>query len=213
MSPQTPHRLYGEVWDPWVEGRETSCAELCTPLGNCPCPRAQFFGQERHQENWACLQGERSFTLSVLLWGTKAYGPSLSPPHSPSQLLTGILWLWLGGVGSGERGKLYFYNGIKKKTAAKSRAPGPSAQSPVCLWLGWGGVQQQTSHTEKPCILHLQKQLFTPAENSPTLHPCPSHFAWQISKGKPIFPQKPLWLCAAVEKRPLPTCFSCPLPS
>lgn len=34
LSPQTPWRLYGEVRDPWGEGREASCAELSTLLGN-----------------------------------------------------------------------------------------------------------------------------------------------------------------------------------
>lgn len=74
--------------------------------------------------------------------------------------------------------------------------------------------QEQISHTEKPCPLHLQKQLFTPAEKgSPTLHPCPSHFAWQISKGKSIFLAKAsVILCGPIEK-PLPTCLSCILQS
>lgn len=104
-------------------------------------------------------------------------------------------FFWGGGVGSGERGgKLYFLSGIKKpKNSSKISGPRPSAVS--CLSLvavREGGVQQEgISHAEKPCLLHLQKQLCLPAEkSSPTLRLCPSHFA--EARRKTYFPRKRL---------------------
>lgn len=66
-------------------------------------PSTQLRGLERPRENRAGVQGERSFTLSVLLWGYQGFWPVIV-----LRLLSGILWLWLGGVGSGEMGKLDF---------------------------------------------------------------------------------------------------------
>lgn len=139
MSPQTPHRLYGKVWDPWVEGRETSCAELCTPLGNCPCPRAQFFGQERHQENWACLQGERSFTLSVLLWGTKAYGPSLSSSSLSFPITYWDSLVMVGRCREWGEGEALLLQWHKKKNCCKISGPWPLCTVSCLSLVGMGG--------------------------------------------------------------------------
>jgi hypothetical protein len=76
---------------------------------------------------------------------------------------------------------------IKGKHYSTLSILGPP-QSQVCVWdWKWGAVLGgETCHRKH--LLHLQKQVCAPArKSSPTLLSCPSHFAWQMSEGKPIF--------------------------
>lgn len=160
--------LYSE--SPWMVGEVPWDTEL--PWGNEICPHKHHTGcmEESGTPHGGDIimhsPGKLPLPHHSVLWAREATG-ELGPPagreklysfnpavgtssialhplpsHSPFQILSGVLWLWSGGVGSGEKGGALLLKWYKK-TAPKSWAPGPLHS--VLFVFGWdwevgGGV-------------------------------------------------------------------------